>query len=334
MSRVVVTGGAGYIGSHAVRALVAAGHAVAVLDDLSAGHQESVPAGVPLVRAAIHDVDAVRRLLVEHRGAWGPESVPTSRMSQFLARSLAQQARTALARLLLVRRPAGEPRTDGRWVLAVDSRPGHESTWARHVPTDAELVHLDPPYGRDDAALTGDALWQRLEAPQYLVCTHGRHDRCCALRGRPVAKVLAAARPGQVWEASHVGGDRFAPNVVVLPSGLYLGRVEADEVVDVVTSLEAGTLPPGKVRGRSSLPLPTQAAQQFAREATGRWGVDDLAPSLQEIAGPDAWRVVLGGGSSVEVVVRYDRSGDGQAHALSCDQEPKVAPLFRLVSLS
>ena len=67
MARVVVTGGAGYIGSHAVRALVHAGHAVAVLDDLSAGHEESVPAGVPLVRAAIHDVDAVRRLLVDHR---------------------------------------------------------------------------------------------------------------------------------------------------------------------------------------------------------------------------------------------------------------------------
>jgi UDP-glucose 4-epimerase len=40
---------------------------VAVLDDLSAGHPESLPADVPLVRAAIHDRDAVRRLLVEHR---------------------------------------------------------------------------------------------------------------------------------------------------------------------------------------------------------------------------------------------------------------------------
>jgi UDP-glucose-4-epimerase GalE len=67
MARVVVTGGAGYIGSHAVRALAAAGHAVAVLDDLSAGHPESLPSDVPLVRAAIHDRDAVRRLLVEHR---------------------------------------------------------------------------------------------------------------------------------------------------------------------------------------------------------------------------------------------------------------------------
>lgn len=67
MARVVVTGGAGYIGSHAVRALSDAGHAVAVLDDLSAGHEQSLPAGVTLVKAAIHDRAAVHRLLVEHR---------------------------------------------------------------------------------------------------------------------------------------------------------------------------------------------------------------------------------------------------------------------------
>ena len=63
----MVTGGAGYIGSHAVRALTDAGHAVAVLDDLSAGHTASLPKGVPLIKAAIHDRDAVHRLLVEHR---------------------------------------------------------------------------------------------------------------------------------------------------------------------------------------------------------------------------------------------------------------------------
>jgi UDP-glucose-4-epimerase GalE len=67
MQRVVVTGGAGYIGSHAVRALVDAGHAVAVLDDLSAGHDRAVPDGVPLVRARIHDHAAVRQLLIDHR---------------------------------------------------------------------------------------------------------------------------------------------------------------------------------------------------------------------------------------------------------------------------
>ena len=66
MARVLVTGGAGYIGSHAVRALLASGHAVVVLDDLSAGHAESVPAGAPLVTARIHDREAVLATLVKH----------------------------------------------------------------------------------------------------------------------------------------------------------------------------------------------------------------------------------------------------------------------------
>lgn len=63
--RVLVAGGAGYIGSHAVKALRTAGHDVVVLDDLSAGHPEAVP-GVPLVRARVHDTAAARAALREH----------------------------------------------------------------------------------------------------------------------------------------------------------------------------------------------------------------------------------------------------------------------------
>src|SRR5262245_58760349 len=67
MARVLVTGGAGYIGSHAVRALLDAGHHVVVLDDLSAGHREAVPPQVPIVEAPIHDRTRVAAALREHR---------------------------------------------------------------------------------------------------------------------------------------------------------------------------------------------------------------------------------------------------------------------------
>ena len=63
--RVLVTGGAGYIGSHAAKALSRAGYDVVVLDNLIAGHREAVRFG-PLVEADIADVAAVRRALREH----------------------------------------------------------------------------------------------------------------------------------------------------------------------------------------------------------------------------------------------------------------------------
>jgi UDP-glucose-4-epimerase GalE len=66
MARVLVTGGAGYIGSHAVRALLEDGHAVVVLDDLSAGHREAVPAGVPIETLSTHARDRVAECLRDH----------------------------------------------------------------------------------------------------------------------------------------------------------------------------------------------------------------------------------------------------------------------------
>ena len=273
-----------------------------------------------------------RWLVVQHRGAWGPDTVPMRRMSRAAASALARAANAAKARLVLVRRPHGVPDRLGREVFAVDSRPGRERVLARHVADDAELVGLVPPF--DGAPSDG---WAAADGPLYLVCTHGRHDRCCAVRGRPVARALALHEPERTWECTHVGGDRFAANLVVLPQGLYLGRVEPDEVVAVVQALASGTLPAGRVRGRSSLSLPAQAAQSFARESSGRWGAADLLPVEQSPAGADTWRIVLTGpgGPDLEVVVRYDRDGDGGRHLLTCGAlEAKTAPLFRQITLT
>ncbi|MBL1087118.1 UDP-glucose 4-epimerase GalE [Streptomyces actinomycinicus] len=62
----LITGGAGYIGAHVVRAMTEAGERAVVYDDLSTGIAERVPAEVPLVRGSILDADRLARALAEH----------------------------------------------------------------------------------------------------------------------------------------------------------------------------------------------------------------------------------------------------------------------------
>lgn len=63
---VLVTGGAGYIGSHMVLAMLDAGRPVAVIDDLSTGFRNAVPEGVPFVEGCVGDEDLVRRVIADH----------------------------------------------------------------------------------------------------------------------------------------------------------------------------------------------------------------------------------------------------------------------------
>jgi UDP-glucose 4-epimerase len=66
MSSILVTGGAGFIGSHLAEALERRGHRVVVLDDLSGGFAENLTGGARLIRGSILDVDLVTRLFEDH----------------------------------------------------------------------------------------------------------------------------------------------------------------------------------------------------------------------------------------------------------------------------
>lgn len=236
-----------------------------------------------------------RWLLVEQPGGWGVEAVLQSELDPGVGAELLARARPAGARVLLIRRP-GRQVPDGprRWAV-VDSRAGYERVgWGRwEHPEQLLEIPLDEPVGEP-------------AGPAYLICAHGRHDACCAIRGRPVAEALEAARPGQVWECSHVGGDRFAANLVALPHGLFYGHVTAATVTGLAAAYERGEVEPQLLRGRSAFAPPAQAAQHYARLALGETGLDALRPIGMVHTGAGRWRVRLlaPGGGTLLVTVR------------------------------
>ena len=115
-----------------------------------------------------------------------------------------------------------------------------------------------------------------VHGPIYLVCTHGRHDICCADRGRPLFRAMSELRPDQTWEVSHIGGDRFAGNLLVLPRGDYFGRVEPEDAESLVDEYEAGRLDLAHHRGRSIHPRLVQAADHYLRQSLSLAGFEDL----------------------------------------------------------
>ncbi len=265
-----------------------------------------------------------RWLLVEQAGPWGPSGFPESRLDAHIRDSLVAQARALGARPLLVRRhgSGAEAPTDSRSVFVVDSRPGAERVLHRTLHGDSAL---DP--------IPLDGGWQRVDGPLFLVCTHGRHDTCCAMRGRPVAAALDALDPERTWECSHIGGDRFASNTVVLPHGLYYGRLDGETAGRMLAATRAGQVLPEFLRGRSSISPAAQAAQHFAQAELGRLGVDDLLPVQEEQVEPGTWRVVLRDDVG-EAAVTVRRVRDGLAEQLTCHALARsVAPVWDLVAL-
>ncbi|WP_018549518.1 sucrase ferredoxin [Streptomyces sp. LaPpAH-108] len=221
-------------------------------------------------------------VLIEYRGGWPSNGFDGLDLTPEVKAHVWSAAHAVRARILLIRRSA-RPRPDGpgRWAVLHYERSGayrqRWGTWTR----DEDLTEI------------ADALQnpgQLDHPPVVLVCVHGQHDICCAVRGRPVARALSERWPNLVWESTHVGGDRFAANVVLLPDGVYYGRLDAESAVEVVGEHLAGRVQADHLRGYTDLTPPQQVAvaallERFGPAARHAYTVTDT------IRDGDAWRI-------------------------------------------
>ncbi|HET6949890.1 MAG TPA: sucrase ferredoxin [Acidimicrobiales bacterium] len=273
-----------------------------------------------------------RWMVVEQPGAWGREAVLESKLDRDVAARLQADADRHRVRVVLARRT--DRRRDHRLRRVYLAHSGAERRWIEQV---------DLPAGDAAAVLSVDLATTAFPEPPglgapgppalFLVCTNGRHDPCCADLGRPVVRALVAAGAPDVWECSHIGGDRFAANVVSLPDGVYYGRVDPAGAAALLAGHRDGVVALDHYRGRSCHPPLVQAAELFARRHLGERRLDGMGVLSAERGG-DGTVVVLvqqRGGEALEVVVQRERA---PATQLTCHvQEPRRPWSYRLVAL-
>jgi hypothetical protein len=203
-------------------------------------------------------------LLIEHPGPWPDEAAGAAQPAPLAA--LVESAEEFGLRVQMIRRPGRRQAGDVRTVF-LGWTAGPEP-WLRR----AEMAASEPDLTERDLKELAEGIVPSFGAgwddPVFLICTHARRSACCARFGAPLAQALAARQPGQVWETTHVGGHRFAANLVILPHGLYYGPVGLGAAAAAIDAYQRGSVLPDRYRGRAGQPREEQEAE-YARLVDG-----------------------------------------------------------------
>lgn len=225
-----------------------------------------------------------RWLLIEHPGPWQRDAFDGLGLPEPVLAALVAAISGQGVRALVVRRPGRQvPAPDRAW--GVLDQPGGGARWGRWAEP-ADLLAAA-------AALADPDDLPPAREQTLLVCAHGRHDTCCAIWGRPVATVLTTRWPEQTWECSHLGGDRFAANLLIAPDGLYYGRLDVGSAVGVVDAHLRGAVDPTFLRGSTAMAPVLQAALVAAHERFGPAPARAVRADGLELVAPDRWAVRL-----------------------------------------
>jgi hypothetical protein len=238
---------------------------------------------------------ASRWLAIEQPGPWGARALTDSHFPPELGRALSLKADAAGVRIALIRRPGQHAEHDQaapRRIFLADTRPERGALWSWSTNDPATLLDLDfdvPGKPEHEAG------------PVLLVCTNSKRDACCALSGRALVGWLgedAQTDSEAVWESDHLGGHRFAPTAVVLPTGYVYGRLDGPAARGLLRDAAAGRVGGPLCRGRSTWSRAGQAAdlalraelQEYAADAVTVLGERrlDPVPGAPAHAGADA----------------------------------------------
>ena len=221
-------------------------------------------------------------IIIEQPGPWGRQALTDSRLDADLGAVLKAASADSGTTVLLARHPdrlerdlhggalLEQPQDAARNIWVAHTAPG--ATRMRHGVT-GEVSQIG---SWDLSAIAHGSLppfGVSVEEAALFICTHSGRDQCCAVHGRALLAAtldrLAPDERAQVWEVSHIGGHRFAPTALSLPSGGVYGRLRVDDVLRIRADEVLRTVSTPNYRGRSAFPQPLQVAEIAVRDTAG-----------------------------------------------------------------
>ena len=275
--------------------------------------------------------------VLEYPGVWGGKAMEESKLDDALKAHLQQAvAATPGSRLQLIKH--GESRNGSSISFFIGLSMEDTAALYRFKLADfTDLAAMDLPAMVAEIRTAPERYAaHKHDEPLFLVCTNGSRDRCCGTLGVPVYLTMAAYAGDQVWQTTHTGGHRFAATMIVLPHGLYYGRLGAEDATAIVDSYNAGDVYAfDHYRGRSCYLAPVQAAEYYLRAETHQHALDAFS-LLDAHHEDDVW------------TCRFRSNGDDLVHELfvlaeesefiiplSCRKpDTERVPQYRLLSYS
>lgn len=223
---------------------------------------------------------------------------------------------TPLSRLLLIKNKDSKTNPT-RTLYSIDTT-GHTPKTHRHTFEKYEdLLTLDlsnlPAEESDEKFL--------------LVCTNGKRDKCCAKYGLAVYQEIERGGGIPVWESSHVGQHRFAPNVLVFPHGIYYGRVTPGRAAELVENILNDQIDLDLLRGRASYTKPEQAAEGLLRRKLNNTHIDNLHLINSQALDNGGWEAQFDLTGETHTVRVKAKNGETAVFA-SCVGEKTVTPTY------
>lgn len=174
---------------------------------------------------------------------------------------------------------------------------------------------------------------QAKRKPLFLVCTNGTKDKCCAKFGLPIWKKFNDIN-NNAWQCTHLGGDRYAPTALVLPSFSTYGHIANDDVPLIIANEENEKIYLNKIRGVALYNFYEQAADIHVRKVQNIENAKTIQIISSEKIADNIFNVhIKNKQSNKEVQLRVEKKPNKHFDYMTCKATKKSYSFEFVVSL-